>query len=346
MNMFFYFIVLFIYLTHGHLLPEDSLTDNEEQLNREKRDNFLDSILKTIPFFNPTAAEQQEEEEPVDPNDDYVIITPLLTSLSTSPSTPIVSMTTTTANTSSSILATSAGITLSATIVPSPTLFSSLISSNISVLQTSTFKSVFTVSSSSYNRSSSIRITPRLAISSTSLSMTSVPSSTFRVNVSRSTLMTVIESETSHTKLPSLTYPSVKSVAKLFASASKVTSSISMSASTTSPAREASETIISMVIMPAEAGLLPNEKGYGDQLDLDVRSDKDMKNIKFIYRNVLIPIMSGIFGALLITFGIIIYKCVRRRKLQKMRYYGGKSTAGLYRLDHMSLLSDDSSDED
>lgn len=345
MNMFFYFIVLFIYLTHGHLLPEDSLTDNEEQLNREKRDNFLDSILKTIPFFNPTAAEQQEEEEPVDPNDDDVIITPLLSSLSTSPSTSLVSMTTTTVNTSSSIVATSAGITLSATIVPSPTLFSSLISSNISVLQTSTFKSMLTVSSSSYNMSSSIRITPRLAISSTSLSMTSVPSSIFRVNVSRSTLMTVKESETSHTKLPSLTYPSVKSVAKLFASASQVTSSIRMSASTTSPAREASETIISMVIMPAEAGL-PNEKGYGDQLDLDVRSDKDMKNIKFIYRNVLIPIMSGIFGALLITFSIIIYKCVRRRKLQKIRYYGGKSTAGLYRLDHMSLLSDDSSDED
>ena len=34
--------------------------------------------------------------------------------------------------------------------------------------------------------------------------------------------------------------------------------------------------------------------------------------------------MSGIVGALLITFVIVMYRCLRRRKLQKMRYYGGK----------------------
>ena len=55
----------------GNHLPEDSkLRDDGVALVREKRDNFIDRILKSIPFFHMESPPNVLEEEPVEPFDD------------------------------------------------------------------------------------------------------------------------------------------------------------------------------------------------------------------------------------------------------------------------------------
>ena len=68
-------VVVFI---NGHtvpaVLPEELLTDNEEQLARLKRENFLESILKHFPFFHrlsePRSTNQEAEEQNSSEEDD------------------------------------------------------------------------------------------------------------------------------------------------------------------------------------------------------------------------------------------------------------------------------------
>merc|ERR1719354_1051968 len=126
------------------------------------------------------------------------------------------------------------------------------------------------------------------------------------------------------------------------------TPSVGGASSTTS-----GEPLLNMMIMSGEPELrlqeygprLPDERTFADGIGRP-GEDIEVKNIRFMYASVLVPVMSGLVGALLITFGIMLFKCVKRRRLKKVRYYGAKPGSGLYRLDQIGLLSDMSSDED
>lgn len=145
--------------------------------------------------------------------------------------------------------------------------------------------------------------------------------------------------------------------------ASMMTSSVVMATGSSSIATTASiataddnsEPVIKMMIMSGEPELrvqdygarLPDERAFVEGLGRQgLGEDIDVKNFRFMYASVLVPVMSGLVGALLITFGILIFKCVKRRRMKKVRYYGAKPGSGLYRLDQIGLLSDMSSDED
>lgn len=53
--------------TNSHLLPDDLLTDDAEQLERERRSGgFFDRILKVFPWFNKKTDENEEENEDED----------------------------------------------------------------------------------------------------------------------------------------------------------------------------------------------------------------------------------------------------------------------------------------
>ena len=70
MDWFHLLVALCIFLiftplnTKSHLLPDDLLTDDAEQLERERRSGgFFDHILKAFPWFNKKTNESEEEEE-------------------------------------------------------------------------------------------------------------------------------------------------------------------------------------------------------------------------------------------------------------------------------------------
>jgi len=96
---------------------------------------------------------------------------------------------------------------------------------------------------------------------------------------------------------------------------------------------------------------LPDEKGYGGEVyaqapQLDEQEDHGAKGMRVVMSSMFVPVMSGLFGALCVALVVSIMKCVRRRRLKKIKYYGGKPESRLYGLDHMGLLSDMSSDEE
>ena len=62
-----YVVVLAViyYASHcnGNSLPEDFVTDNDEQLARLKRENFIDSILKHLPFFGASSKKSESKDD-------------------------------------------------------------------------------------------------------------------------------------------------------------------------------------------------------------------------------------------------------------------------------------------
>lgn len=73
-------------------------------------------------------------------------------------------------------------------------------------------------------------------------------------------------------------------------------------------------------------------------------AEKEAKDVKFFYVNVLIPIGAGVCGALAIALAVVMFRCCRRRKLKKVRYFG-KPTQHMMYMDQMNLLENSSDEE-
>lgn len=58
-------IIYFASRCNGNSLPEDFMTDNDEQLARLKRENFIDSILKHLPFFGTSSKKSESNDEAI-----------------------------------------------------------------------------------------------------------------------------------------------------------------------------------------------------------------------------------------------------------------------------------------
>ena len=56
-------IIFFASRCNGNSLPEDFVTDNDEQLARLKRENFIDSILKHLPFFGTSSKKSESNDD-------------------------------------------------------------------------------------------------------------------------------------------------------------------------------------------------------------------------------------------------------------------------------------------
>eukprot|EP00794_Sanderia_malayensis_P020085 gene20085-22055_t len=397
---------LFLATCSSSLLPEDYVTDNEEQLERLKRENFLESILKHIPFFGGSSSandqtEQQhsddkkveESKEGTHINDDATAqhvahdeqllknvastsksatIIPLMSSIRSSSSfLPVVEVrsiklsssinatkSTTThfsssvslpashANkkmTSSSTSSLTIGATGAATI-SSTTVTVSLLTSPTSVLLKSSFSSIFKDSVIASNKTRTASITNNFPVSSMIISTAALPSPS--------------------SPSPRLRYPPLLDTAPLTSATQQQTVFSSSSASNrlsstrvlfsdvgpqSSPPgkRDQPNTKPTDWIAKEETQMptLPDEKGFGDTVYKLPTTNKE-KEVSFVYLNILLPIVSGIAGALLITFSIMLFRCCRRRKLKKVRYFGGKPSSDFVRLDKMNLLTDTSDEDD
>lgn len=307
--------------TCAHLLPEDSISDDAEQLNREKRDDSI-NIFKTFPFVDvgPAQVMLQDEDDPNDIEEEEEEIEMLRT-----------------ASSSKSLVLPTPSVR-TASVVPTATIFASNQTSAVKPMLTSTLSATINSSIPSPYFSASL-----FSLISAQKTLLGPSSSTITLRIS----------PTASSKIPALmtsssTYPAASSVVTNTATSPAVIkpSPVKIEAVTPS-ASEVIEPMIKMMIMSAEGPQIPNEIGYGDEIErAQTGEEAEIKNIRFLYSNILLPVLSGLFGALLITVGIVIYRYIRRRNLKKVRYYGGKPAAGLYRLDHMSLLSDMSSDEE
>lgn len=61
-------------ITLSHLQPEDLLTDDAEQIYREKRNSFFENIFKTFPFFKKLSPSSKEEAILTDENSDNDVL--------------------------------------------------------------------------------------------------------------------------------------------------------------------------------------------------------------------------------------------------------------------------------
>lgn len=95
-----------------------------------------------------------------------------------------------------------------------------------------------------------------------------------------------------------------------------------------------------------EGPVLPDETHMGDGLRGSLQSEQVLyKDIGFMYSSVLVPVLSALCGALVIVFGLLVYRCLVRRKLRKVRYYGSKTNADFIKLaQQMNLLSESESE--
>ena len=240
-----------IFISDEHLLPEDSVTDNEEQLNREKRDSFLDSILKTIPFFNPAPSmEPGNLDDPVDPNDldEISEVKPKMSTTSITSTNSIIKSPVAAAI--SSINGSAQGSTLS------------------TVLLSATTKFPFSQGKTSYSIAPTLIPVFSSSFVTTSLTAESA-NKTIATNIATTKGLSIFLSKTSfkfNTK-STLTYPTASSIVKITPTVSQKIrpSSKTMHALTTSN-RQSNDNVFKMMIVPAERGKLPNENGYGDSL--------------------------------------------------------------------------------
>ncbi|XP_057316389.1 uncharacterized protein LOC130657423 [Hydractinia symbiolongicarpus] len=307
--------------TWAHLLPEDSISDDAEQLNREKRDDSI-NIFKTFPFLDvgPAQVMLQDEDDSNDIDEEEEEIEMLRT-----------------ASSSKSLVLPTPSVR-TAFVVPTATIFAS---NQTSAVQPTT--PMLTTLSATINSN-----IPSPYFSASLFSLISVQKTLLRPSNSTLRISPTASSEIAALMTSSSTYPAASSVVTNTPTSPTIIkpSSVKIEAVTPS-ASEVIEPMIKMMIMSAEGPQIPNEIGYGDEIErAQTGEEAEIKNIRFLYSTIFLPVLSGLFGALLITVGIVIYRYIRRRNLKKVRYYGGKPAAGLYRLDHMSLLSDMSSDEE
>lgn len=338
------FLVYGCYVTTvvGNHLPEDSkLRDDGVALVREKRDNFIDRILKSIPFFHmssPVNALDEEQVEPFNDDDDDAAdddddddgTTPSVSPM------PL----------SSSFAPVRSSMILSATVPVTSTPWSD--QSRQSVVMST--DSVVSIASSPLPPSTAAMIQTTPAI------MNSVVMTSSEVNMGEMSTGELLDSfmsvNAAKDTMLNFSFAPSASIATVMSVSGVMATARSSIATTVSATTDDTEPVIKMMIMSGEPALRvqdygSSERGFVEGLGRQgVGEDIDVKNIRFMYASVLVPVMSGLVGALLITFGILIFKCVKRRRLKKVRYYGAKPGSGLYRLDQIGLLSDMSSDEE
>ena len=265
----FVFFIIFS-LTSCHLLPEDSVTDDAEQLNREKRDNFLDSILKSIPFFNVRPSENVQQENDAgsddDEEDDMEADKMLFAIL---PSTRLATYSTALAAAPTSLMSSVNSVakeTDGATshIHNAPTLFYTTVST-LSLSNTPQL-----TSASPY-----ISIIPSPYVSESlftidQMNMTIFPTKTVAMTDKLQSSVMAAKLELTS----AMTYASASSIAGMPASSNNIKPS-NVETMTISPSADlVTEPVIKMMIMSAENPMgmqefgprLPNERGYGDTL--------------------------------------------------------------------------------
>lgn len=316
-----FLILLVLPIIRAGLLPDELLTDDAEILEREKRDGFFERLFKTFPLF------KQDDEKDDEPQDEIELAVPdfIMPNLEVK------------------LAEKSSSIPPILSTMRSSALFSSPTSAQ-SMTPTMTRQSFFTstpslvTSTSRLNSTSSLIMTSTLSITKSSES-TNMPSTSVDATSVVSSLFSTMQPPAAlHTSIPQATVFS---------------SSINSSIQPTTSVKPRSSTYKNGPIYDLEfvlaAPRLPDEKGYGNVLAQEQRKGEEsseVKSTRFFVSNLFVPIMSGLFGAFCISLVIMMIKCIRKRKLQKIRYYGGKPETRLYGLDNMGLLSDMSSDEE
>jgi len=330
MKLFVYFLLAycccqFCFVVNAHLLPDELLTDDAEILEREKRDGFFNRLFSL--FKNNDEEEEEKENAEVfheDQENNFMqdvplpsfginfvdMNTPALSSeRSTVSTSPILSLQTSTQDISSSP-------SISGMISTLPLKSTPMLTTSPTVIAMS---SIMTTQILSSNISVSSTVSSGASILST-LSSTIQPTAATHISAPMSTI----------------------------SSPSTSTNFIQPTPSKSLSSTSVKEEMVGMQMLLA-APRLPDEQGYGNVLAQEQKNKQDeaeVKSIQFVLSNLLIPVMSGLFGALCVTVVILVIKCVRRRRMRQVRYYGGKPESTLYGLDHMGLLSDMSSDEE
>ncbi|XP_065661365.1 uncharacterized protein LOC100211932 isoform X2 [Hydra vulgaris] len=326
LKLFFYLTILQGYC-HGNILTEDFLSDDDQKVSWDKNSNSLDDIFKTIPFFKFQPSEYNDEENNL--LQDPTQIEEIKEHNQLKPKVSI------------------------DVIMPSKAHATSIIISNRSIssatLQSSILPTVFFSTATSYQiksmtsesrKDTSIKNTYN-SVSIASAYINSLIPSIKILNFSLSRNKSKIQQEeknyilesTSRLLKPTLTMEMTHLVAS--------TPVVNQSRFTNIHSDFSVNWISDMNIR------LPDENGYGNSLESKEKDKENKdKNFRYLYSYIIIPIMSGVIGALTITFVILLYNCIKKRKLKKVRYYGAENVSDFYRLDQINLLSTSSSDED
>ncbi|XP_002154996.1 uncharacterized protein LOC100211932 isoform X1 [Hydra vulgaris] len=327
LKLFFYLTILQGYC-YGSILTEDFLSDDDQKVSWDKNSNSLDDIFKTIPFFkfqpseyndeennllqDPTQIEEIKEHNQLKPKVSIDVIMP---SKAHATSNAISNRSISSATSQSSILST--------------VFFSTQTSYQIKSMTSESRKD--TSIKNTYN---SVSITSAYV---SSVIIPSIKILNFSLNRNKTKILQeeknfILES-TSRLLKPTLTMEMTYLVSS--------TPVVNQSRFTNIHSDFSVNWISDMNIR------LPDENGYGSSLESKEKDKENKdKNFRYLYSYIIIPIMSGVIGALTITFVILLYNCIKKRKLKKVRYYGAENVSDFYRLDQINLLSTSSSDED
>jgi len=315
-------------------VPEDLLTDNDEQLYKLQRDDLIDSILEKI---TPRSSEQSDEgiesnELPHEKLDKEKSPPLQLKSMLPSPSrfsSSYQNTVTIHTSTNASTSAINTGLLITNKTTFQPMSSTQRLQESFLAKQSQAIQSI-EVNSSSFT-----------GIAST----TSYPSSVSAINVTLSLgnspilVSTMITSTTSFRLSSALMPYSISMVHDTAQSTLQPTSTVfavgqptqSSSISETPKILTVQKSVSSIANIPTSSispetstrkmPEIPDERQFGVFIPTTIKNEE---GISFIYINVLLPIVAGITGALFITFSILLFRCCRRRKLKKVRYFGAK----------------------
>ena len=399
-----YFCIISI--SEGHLLPEDLLTDENEQLNRDKQRHNIESFLNSFAFSrddkavddidlaiepsSPTSTKKNDSIKQLYGQSTFSSINVQSSEVAHSTSRKVSSLV-------SSYEATSSMPLLTTSILSSTPMLSKVASQSISIAPSS----IIVEASSSFLLSSSLNESQVLHSSNTNnisksntLPVTLTVSSTvLKSEEMTKTLTADIPSLTNFTSTTfTLPLPSVHtSVSNIFSRVSQIMTTTEvflpiLSSSSNTKTLPTSASTSTTVVLPSKSHLsIPTttrephqtsaqkqvlSKGGGlEKLmhvlhikNIEVTSNLDnvdtvqkvsaspsvsKKRMHFIYINVLLPLASGLLGALFIILLIMLYKCCRRRRLRTVKYFGGKPNVDFMKLaQEMNLLPDSDSDLD
>jgi hypothetical protein len=259
----------------GNHLPEDKLRDDGVALVREKRDNFIDRILKSIPFFHMGSPANVLEEEPVEPFDDDEAAadddddddgaTPALSAM---PATAV----------TSSFAPLRSSMVLSASVPISSTPWTDELKQSV-VMSTDSIVSI----TSSPSTAAMIQTSPAIL---NSVEASLVVGTTSSSMGTRELLNSFMNANAPMDAILNFTSAPSASIASLMSASGVMAPSRSSIATTVSMATDDSEPVIKMMIMSGEPELrvqdygarLPDERGFVDGLGRQgVGEDIDVK---------------------------------------------------------------------
>lgn len=377
-------IILFtivVYLStscNTNSLPEDYVTDNEEQLARLKRENFLDSILKHFSFFGSKSKPRQEgnleeikQDKPSGETENiaHVMSSTVSSSAYSSYETQSIEVSAFINATHRSSFINNISITQgasslnystnvhSSSSVANASFLNSKLTNEVTVLQTismtvskssvsSATTSVVSLSSSlisNYSHKTDAKTFVHFPVTSMMFSTMNiaappVPAPHSTPSNSDTAPLTSIPFSTVFSSSQPISASVLPQTEDLISHESKpLTTSLPILSTTIAELFSVSEDQRLMPVLPDE-----NNFSKPDYVPPEI---ENAKGVGFVYINILLPILSGITGALLITFAIMLFRCCRRRKLKRVRYFGGTPKSDFVRLDRMNLLTD-TSDED